>query len=117
MARNNVGWFFAFLGMNLVALYLPGLIWVPFAPGPAGFGLKLLVSPVLLPLLVLNPTSVGTWATMLAPYAVVVTGLSAVALCRYRWLACVGPCVLFAFSLAQASMFLLLMHMDWLGEC
>src|SRR5205807_1207030 len=45
--RNNIGFemtcnslarFFAFLGLNLVALYVPGLLWAPFAPRPAGSG-------------------------------------------------------------------------------
>jgi hypothetical protein len=117
MARSGIGWFFAFLALNLVALYLPGLIWVSFAPGPAGFGLKWLISPVILPVLVLNPKSLAAWLAILAPYAIVIPGLSGIAFCRYRWLACVGPCVLFAISLGQGVLFLLLMHMDWLGEC
>jgi len=116
MARNFT-WFFAFLVFNLVALYLPSMFCILFLPGPMGFGTKLLVSPVALLLLIVNPHSIGAWVAMLAPYAIVVPGLSLLVLCRYRWVACLGPCVLFAFGLAQGFLFLALMHMDWLGEC
>jgi hypothetical protein len=113
---REIAWFVTFLGLNLAALYLPGLIWVPYAPGPADFAIKWLVSPVAVPYLILNPRSLLAWTAILVPYALVVVGFSAIALCRYRWLACIGPCVLFALSLAQGLLLLLLMHLDWLGE-
>jgi hypothetical protein len=57
------------------------------------------------------------WVAISAPYAIVIPGLSVIVLCPYRWFAWVGPYLLFAFSLAQGLLFLLLMRMDWLGEC
>jgi hypothetical protein len=97
---NKRGYFLAFLCLNLVAAYAPGLLWVTDLPGSASTGWKFLFSPVLLVLLMVWVTNdVVGWCVLIG--FVVLIGLASAFLYRWRMSWLVLPCAIIAYSLIQ----------------
>jgi hypothetical protein len=97
---NKLLTFLVFLGINLLAAYVPAGMVVVGLPGSASAGWKFLFSPVLLVLL-------GVWATdpeeawvILITFLGLVGVLSAVA-CRWKTARVVLPCMVFVYSFFQ----------------
>jgi hypothetical protein len=90
----------AFACLNLLAAYVPALLWVPGLPGSASTERKLLYSPVLLAGLCLDATNPLAAASVLVGFLLLV-GLASVLLHRSRsaWLA--TPTALIIYSLLQ----------------
>src|SRR5437016_2555882 len=64
---NKWATFWAFLGLNLLAAYIPAVLWVPGLPGSASAGWKFLFSPVFLALLMVEETNpVVAWCVLIA---------------------------------------------------
>jgi hypothetical protein len=97
---NKAVRFLAFWGLNLLAAYVPALLYVPGLAGSASVGWKFLFSPVLLAGLLLWATDpVVAWCILLA--FVGALGLTSAGLCWSRKAWVVVPSVVGLYSLLQ----------------
>jgi hypothetical protein len=86
-----------FLGVNLVAAYMPAVLYVPHLPGTASIGWKYLFSPVLLLLLIfwINSASLA-WAALLAFLAILFVLSFVLHRSLYAWFILPGMVLVYA---------------------